>query len=94
MYGLQLQRTLAYVLSWNEDFVRTETLYLTCLESLNSFDFYFQKVQSKFHMTFDEKYAEDDGNNYPWLLLDSIPKKTGQHLNSSHYSTESVIYYF
>jgi len=23
MYGLQLQRTLAYVLSWNEDFVRT-----------------------------------------------------------------------
>ena len=46
-------------------------------------------------MSFDEKYAEDDGNNYPWLLVDStIPKKAGDHLNSSHYSTESVIYYF
>ena len=41
----------------------------------------FGHVFNKFHMSFQDKYVEDEGNNYSWLLVSSTIPKTEFNLN-------------
>ena len=107
---LQLKMTLRRIQRWVDDFVSSNFLYfsfLICLLQqirIVTLFIWCKQTIKKFHMTFEQKYAEDDGKYYSWLLVSSVvPNTTAvflRHQNSiqtlghtDHFKTISVRIY-